>query len=251
MRSKTLAAAAVAGLLVLGAHAAPPSDDEIKTAVNSFKEASKSIARNDRAAMIKGADAALAGLSLSEASLSQLDALFKGGLLGVSPATGEVVGQRLLTLGGSPGVDGCEALALRASTIPQPAERTQESMRAYQTQVSTATLAALHHAAFGKALSEGKGTSVLASLGRVGPDQLGTSTAVADLTKALGQEISPDAAMRLTAVSSWFDPKSGIEKGALDTLRTRALAAVNSARARGCPGPDGDTDPAEGRDGVL
>jgi len=235
MRSKTLAAVAVAGLLVLGAHAAPPSDDDIKTAVNSYKEASKNIPRNDRAAMIKGADAALAGLSLSEASLSQLDALFKGGLLGVSPASAEVIGQRLLSLGASTGVDGCEALALRASTIPQPTERTPESMRAYQTQVSTATLAALHHPAFGKALGEGKGTSVLASLGRVSTDQLGTSSAVADLTKALGHEISPDAAMRLTAVSSWFDPKSGIDKGHLDTLRTTALAAVNSAKTRVAP----------------
>lgn len=229
MKPSVLVVAAVLGFSIASAQATPPTDEQVAAAIKSVDEAVKGIDRSDRAAYTKArteaAAAALAGLDLSEATVGQIKRLASnGGLLSNVPSKLAEADKRLEAIAANHTVEGAEAAALRGQTVTATGGDRRKAM-------TSATLSALSHPAFGKALSEGKCVDVIAALGSIDPKAL-TSEAASALAAGVSGGLPAPAAGNLGyAYSSFVKEGCGASTDAVRTLREASLGAIKKAMA--------------------
>ena len=164
VRSKASWLLAVAGLAFAGAaFAAPVTQEQIDAANEAMKTkmAELRAEKNLNAETYKAAaEAALAGIEISELTASQISALMRP----ISAAERQTdAAARLKALSAEPTTDGAEAAALAATLLPgdAPAEEQIAAIRA-----------AVTHPAFREALQEGRGEEILSDIGWVKKDIL-------------------------------------------------------------------------------
>ena len=148
-----LAAGAAVGAAspVLGA---PPTDEQVDAYIAKVAEAGKS--STDRAesmkAMKKAAEEGIGGISLSEATVAQLQKLSKAGLFSRLPDTRKAVAPRLAELAKQTDLDGARAALMRVAAYPDSDDRTPEGRRARQLAIADAYKQALTHPAVAELL---------------------------------------------------------------------------------------------------
>lgn len=237
MKCYSVMAAAVIGLTTACGTATPPTDDQVDAAIQAFMNATKEMPRTDREAIATArrdaAEKALAGVSLSEAGLSQIRKLAESGVLASLPARAAEADARLRTLAKEATIEGAQAAVARATTLPPPATRTKETMAAYDDAYAAAVLDAIRHPALPEALKQNLCTEALLNLRSVKTDRLLAGTALADVERVISNDLGVDAASRLSyPLAPLFDPAVKVDRLTLERIRTKALAAIRSAQTR-------------------
>ena len=214
----------------------PPTDEQVTAALASFSQALKGVSTADREAYMKtrreAAEAAVKDLSVGEMSAAQLRKANM--LLGAAGKSAEVK-ERLKTLAADTGADGFTATLMLAEQMPfvNPRGSEEEQATAREGQVA-AFGSVLGHPGFAAAMRTDAGAGVFGLVSRLDEKALPqVSTQVA----ALANYLTPDSPLLVVRsgaraiVQVTAENPGAFSAEQRESVRTRALAAVNAAAA--------------------
>ena len=234
--SVTLALAASAGL------AAPPTDEDVTRAIETFVTKTKDLDQTDRTnygrLRMEAARAALADISVSEASLAQIEQLHSRQLIMIAGKTDDA-SNRLGELSRNTGKDGASAAILRLSYLPSafiPANANDEVKSRAEVAKKTQKEAlerALTHASLREAVAAGKGAELFMSLRRVDRAVLNDSVStILKIESVITPELPIDAARNLTNVFDVLSSAENVPAADMERIRTRIVAAMKAAKGQ-------------------
>lgn len=238
-RKMTLAAvlstALFCGSATLGIE--PPTDDQVKAAVQSFGEATKGLKRDDvqayTAARRDAALAALMGLSVDEMTVDQIASLNSAQIIAAAGKTTEMTA-RLKTLSADRTASGAKAAAMWLDQVPFYNRRaTDEQKATVRTTQREALRAALEHPGLHAALRAGDAGSVFAALRKIDPAVLAElSGSVQRLEHVLTPDLPVAVVRQLrTLVQTLAENDDAFDASTRERLRVRTLAVVKAAQA--------------------
>ncbi len=234
--SVTLALAASAGL------AAPPTDEDVTRAIETFVSKTKDLDQTDRTnygrLRMEAARAALADISVSEASLAQIEQLHSRQLIMIAGKT-EDAGNRLGELSRNSGKDGASAAILRLSYLPSafvPANATDEVKANAEKNKATQKEAlerALTHASLPEAVAAGKGPELFMSLRRLDRGVINNSIpTILKVESVITPELPLDAARNLTNVFDTLSSAENVPAADMERIRVKIVAAMKAAKGQ-------------------
>jgi thiol-disulfide isomerase/thioredoxin len=236
----TLASVALGWMVAIAA--APPTDEDITRAVETFADKSKALDRSDRQnySRLVGETAkeALAGIGLSVLSVEQLRQLHRANVLSAAGMT-DAVGARLDALAADPGTDGAMAAALRLFYLPStmvPREEATDADRERAAQARTVHQAALQqmtdHPALSAALAEGAG-DVFTAVGRVDRQVMAASgPQMLKLASLITPDFPAEAAPQLVGFFDALARVEDIDAAGRERARTDIVAALRVAQGK-------------------
>lgn len=224
--------------LASSALGAPPTDDQINAAVDSFRTKQReAIAAGKRSVADHAeiAKAVLGDMSIAEMSIDQLESLDAGGILRAATADEGLrtaFAERLSTLTKETGAVGARAAVLSISLLPQPTGSEREKALAA---LASAVASAIQHPGMPAALADGKAVNLFRFAQSAPADKLPAEFWTA-AERLLGADLPP---MIAAATTSLFDAAlnedAKIDASQRERLRLAILGALDSALGKEAP----------------
>ncbi len=218
--------------MAMSVFGAPPTDEQIDAAVDSFRTKQReAIAAGKRSPADHAAIAreVLAGMNIAEMTIDQLEALEIGGLLRTASGDEglrEEFSKRVSALAKDTGATGARAAVLGIALIPQP---TGGNRQTALEMLASAVTEAMKHPGLPAALTEGKAANIFRHAQAAPPDKLPTEFWTA-AERVLGADLPPIVAM---AVPSLFDAAQAegarLDANGRERLRLAILGVIDSA----------------------
>jgi len=236
----TLASLSLGMMAAVAVIAAPPADEAVTRAVETFAEATKNLDRSDRdnygRLTKEAAVAALQGIDLSEASVAQLRKL--GQLVSTAGMT-EAAAARLEVLARDTGKEGAEAAIARLSYLPStmmPRQGATDAQRENAAKARPVHEAALQqvvdHPGLAAAMA-GSGDLFMA-LGRVDRQVLASAgPQLAKVASLIPAEVSPETAGSLVAFYDTLSGAQNLEAAARERIRGSIVAKLQAVQGKG------------------
>ncbi len=212
---------------------APPTDEAIREAVQKFTAANQEIRSAPRAEQmnkrIAAANEALAGISIGELSVAQMEQLDLAGILSMAGDSKSAILERAATLSKEQTADGAWA-AIMYATLLRPgrddAAGAESAKQAYLTAAS--------HPKLAEVLRDQQRSGEAANrFSRANPAWLdGTATAGA-LARVLTDDLPLTFSGRVDRIyDTLANPAAGTEKSALEAFRLRAVSVAKAGAAK-------------------
>lgn len=227
---------------------APPTDEQVAALIAKVKavppptDVRNAAAR--AAAMKATADAVHEGLkevSISEASLAQIEQLNASGVFGNNAEVSRLLEPRLTELAKEPGVAGARAAELRIMFFTPYVPPAPNATAAEKSKVLTdwyegmrpVLSAALTHPGAVESVKAGNGVAVFARVGGTPTATIKADRLIEAVEPLLLPEMSLEAASALgNIVMKAVDPELGLDKARRDRLLSRIAAAADGPLAR-------------------
>lgn len=256
---KNMLAACIVSLcgVACAAWAEPPTDAQIDTAIQTFQAKVANIDPADRVAAGRARQEAMkeamAGISIGEATLAQLEKLNKVQLLS-TPDARTAAGTRLGQLAQAKSVEGVQAAVMRLSFLPSTfvpakaapkegedqatvdARHAEATKRAEESRVAhkEAMVALLKHPSLGEAFAAGKANEMFMYFRNIDPKVLADNSSLLSAVEPLLANIPPATARYL---SGFFDaiPSDAAVFPAADRerMRLKMVEALKAVQGKG------------------
>jgi len=235
MRRHTIGMMAALLVAVSGStFAAPPTDADIETRLKTFGEAVNALPREDRTAFAQGraeaAKAAIAELSLNEASASQIEKLRE--VLMAAPSSRDGVFARLTELSTGATMDAAKAAMMRLDYAKvEPGESPAATQAKFGAMIRGLYMETLDHPGLGELLLAGQGTEIFTRLRMADEAWFADGRLVGALERLLTLKLPGASAIRAVSAFEAIADESVVSPEAKERIRTLVLARLEGALA--------------------
>lgn len=214
--------------------AAPPTDADIEARLSAYSEAVKGLSRDDRTAFAQGraeaAKAAIADLSIAEASAAQIEKL-REVLMGV-PAARESVNARLAELSAGTTMDAAKAAMLRLDYAKvEPGESPAATQAKFSAMIRGLYMEAADHPGMGELLLAGQGTDLFSRLRMADQSWFADGRLLATLERLLTLKLPGATAIRAVSAFEAMADEDSVSPEAKERIRGLVLARLEGALA--------------------